>query len=185
MPDFRLAAYTFNQFVAPYQSDTIKGFRDAEPQVFQTLEKASGFLARSGYEGEDGPASWGTQVFPACWENTNGDGWAPSTLSLWSSIEALMAAVYHGPHGSVLRHGRDWHIRADHIPEYVLWWAPDGHTPDWAEAVRRFESLMEKGPQPEAFSFKSPFDADGRAYKPDIARVKTLAQTNAKTLRPV
>lgn len=82
MRDHRLAVYTFNQFVAPYQSDRIRGFREAEPGTFLAIENAEGFVARSGYEGEEGPSSWGEQVFPDCWANSNGDGWAPSTLSL-------------------------------------------------------------------------------------------------------
>lgn len=70
-----LAVYTFNQFIAPYESQEIKGFRDLEPITFRTLEKSAGFIARSGYDGEDGPDSWGEQVFPDSWLNLNGDGW--------------------------------------------------------------------------------------------------------------
>ncbi|WP_199823743.1 DUF3291 domain-containing protein [Labrenzia sp. OB1] len=174
-----LAVYTFNQFVAPYQSEQIRGFREAEPGTFSTLETSEGFIARSGYDGEEGPPTWGEQVFPDCWSNSNGDGWAPSTLSLWSSLEALMAATYQGPHGRLLRHGKDWHIPADHIPEYVLWWKGDGDRPDWAEAVARFEDLMSNGPGPAAFSFKNAFDPAGRPFKPDIGKMKNLAKLNA------
>jgi hypothetical protein len=175
----RLAVYKFNQFVAPYQSDTIKGFRDVEPGVFSTLERAEGFLGRSGYAGEDGPASWGEQVFPTCWTNDNGDGWAPSTLSLWASLEALMAATYRGPHGKVLRKGSDWHIPAAHIPEYVLWWVSADEIPDWTEAVRRFEDLMATGPSPRAFTFKCAFDPAGSPVPPDTVKVKYFAERNA------
>lgn len=180
MRDHRLAVYTFNQFVAPYQSDRIRGFREAEPGTFLAIENAEGFVARSGYEGEEGPSSWGEQVFPHCWTNSNGDGWAPSTLSLWASLEALMAATYQGPHGRVLRNGKDWHVPADHIPEYVLWWVAEGDTPDWAEAVGRFEDLMENGPNPRAFTFKAAFDPTGRPYKPDVGRMKDLARQTAQ-----
>jgi hypothetical protein len=179
MQDQLLAVYTFNQFVAPYQSERIKGFRDAEPATFRTIEKAEGFIARSGYVGEPGPESWGEQVFPSCWTNGNGDGWAPSTLSLWSSIESIMAATYQGPHGRLLRYGKDWHIPADHIPEYVLWWVPDGERPDWAAAVGRFEKLMVDGPNPNAFTFKTAFDVVGSRYTPDRVLIKDLAQRNA------
>lgn len=173
-----LAAYTFNQFIAPFQSDAIKGFRDAEPGAFDAIEAASGFVARSGYDGEDGPPSWGVQVFPKCWENGNGDGWAPSTLSLWTSMEALMAATYHGAHGDAYRQGHKWHIRANHIPEYVLWWVPDDHRPNWSEAIARFEALMEDGPSAAAFSFKQAFTPDGQRIKPDTAAIKELARQN-------
>lgn len=173
-----LAVYTFNQFIAPFQSDAIKGFRDAEPGAFAAIERAEGFIARSGYEDEPGPESWGTQVFPTCWENGNGDGWAPSTLSLWTSLEALMAATYHGDHGDAYRQGHKWHIRARHIPEYVVWWVLDSHRPNWDEAVARFENLMTNGPTAQAFSFKQAYAPDGQQTKPDTALVKHLAARN-------
>lgn len=173
-----LAVYTFNQFIAPFQSDAIKGFRDAEPGAFAAIERASGFIARSGYADEPGPESWGVQVFPKCWENQNGDGWAPSTLSLWSSMEALMAATFHGAHGDAYLQGHKWHIRADHIPEYVLWWVLNDHQPDWDEAISRFEILMAEGPNARAFSFKDAYAPDGQKIKPDTALVKRLALQN-------
>ncbi len=179
-----LAVYTFNQFIAPFQSDAIKGFRDAEPGAFAALEGAEGFVARSGYDGEPGPESWGAQVFPKCWENLNGDGWAPSTISVWNSMEALMAATYHGEHGDAYRQGYKWHIRADHIPEYVLWWVPTRHRPDWSEAITRFEHLMEQGSSAYAFSFKKAYSADGNMIKPDIALIKHLANCNRQSIKP-
>ncbi|XYK82396.1 MAG: DUF3291 domain-containing protein [Labrenzia sp.] len=176
MQSHHLAVYTFNQFIAPYQSDAIKGFRDAEPGAFAEMERASGFIARSGYEGEEGPLSWGPQVFPKCWENSNGDGWAPSTLSLWETIEALMAATYHGHHGDAYRQGSKWHLARPGVPEYVLWWIPAGRQPDWTEAVSRFEDLMDNGPNVRAFSFKKAFSPDGQTVKPDAARAKAIAR---------
>jgi hypothetical protein len=184
MGGHHLAAYTFNQFVAPYLSETISGFRNAEPDIFHTMETAAGFVARAGYDGEEGFRTWGEQVFPSCWDNSNRDGWAPSTLSLWESPEALMAATYRGPHGKVLRYGKDWHIKADHIPEYVLWWVPKNHTPNWAEAILRFDTLMQHGASQKAFTFKALFDQNGTSAKPDISKVKALAQANAQSTPP-
>lgn len=39
--------------------------------------------------GEPGPASWGDQVFPR-FHTENGDGWAPSTLSLWRDLRRCL-----------------------------------------------------------------------------------------------
>ncbi|MTI16451.1 DUF3291 domain-containing protein [Rhodobacteraceae bacterium RKSG542] len=183
MQGFRLAVYTFNQFVAPYESEQIKGFRDAEPATMLAIEGSEGFIARSGYGGDDGLSSWGEQVFPKCWTNDNGDDWAPSTLSLWASVETIMAATYHGLHRQVLKQGKGWHIRADHIPEYVLWWVREGDAPDWTQAVQRFEMLLDHGAQPNAFSFSKLFDPLGSPIKPDMERVKQLAQLNAEFAR--
>ena len=39
----------------------------------------------------------------------------------------------------------------------VLWWVPEGHVPDVAEAQQRLERLREKGPGPDAFGFSKPY----------------------------
>ncbi len=107
MQTYNLAVYTFGQFLAPYESQKIRGFRNAEPHAMAAIEQSEGFISRSGYDGEPGPACWGTQVFPKYWVD-NGDGWAPSTLSLWRDIESIMAATYRGFHGAAYRKGRNW-----------------------------------------------------------------------------
>jgi len=184
MAAFRLAAYTFNRFLDRYQSDRVKGFRDAEPGAFAAMDRAEGFIARSGYDGEDGPESWGPQVFPKYWVD-NGDGFAPSTLSVWRSIEALMAATYHGVHGDAFRNGADWHVRPTPFPAYVIWWVPEDHRPDWIEAVSRLEWLGDNGPTPKAFSFKTAFTPNGERYGPNVQDVKRLAALNAAKTPPV
>jgi hypothetical protein len=50
--------------------------------------------------------------------------------------------------------------------------------PSWSEAVRRFELLADRGPTPEAFSFKSAFDAQGASCPIDRDRVKALVEQN-------
>lgn len=177
MTRFILAAYTFNQFVAPYQSPRIKGFRDREPAAFAAIEDATGFIARSGYDSEPGPASWGTQVFPKYWED-NGDGFAPSTLSLWETPEALMAATFHGRHGEAYRKGSEWHAHPAPWPNYVLWWVNESHRPDWAEAVQRLEHLGDHGPTPKAFTFKALFNSSGGKSKADTALMRKLAASD-------
>lgn len=64
MPGHYLAAYTFNEFLDRYQSDLIKGFREAEPDAYRAIEAAEGFVSRSGYDGEPGPESLGGTGFP-------------------------------------------------------------------------------------------------------------------------
>jgi len=178
MTVFCLAAYTFNQFLDRYESPRVQGFRDAEPGAFAAMDRAEGLIGRSGYDGEAGPASWGTQVFPKYWVD-NGDGFAPSTLSVWRLIEALMAATYHGAHGNAFRKGADWHVRPTPFPAYVVWWVPEDHRPDWAEAVERLEHLGDQGPTPGAFTFKTAFSPEGAPYRPDTGEIKRLAAANA------
>ncbi|WP_153770771.1 DUF3291 domain-containing protein [Labrenzia sp. CE80] len=171
---FHLAVYTFGQFLDRAESPKIASFFEIEPSVLAALEKAPGFLSRSGYDSDTGPASWGVQVFPRFWKD-NGDGWAPSTLSLWSSVEAIAASTYHGEHGTAYRRGREWNVLPNGWTGYALWWVEAGHQPDWAEAVERHEYLADHGDGPRAFTFKRPFDPYGQATQLDAAEVKRLA----------
>jgi Domain of unknown function (DUF3291) len=155
-----LAVYNFGMFRERADSPGNQGFRDREPVNLDAVERAPGFIGRAGYEGEPGRESWGAQVYPRFYVE-RGDGWAPSTLSLWADIESLMAFTYSGVHAEALRHASDWFV-PKRWPPYVLWWVAEGHRPDWQEAVDRFERLHDRGPTPKAFSFRSPFDAHGR-----------------------
>lgn len=168
----RLALYTFGQFLRPSEDPANDGFHARNDLNFAAAEKAPGFLARSGYEGEPGPAPWGEQVYPR-FHRDNGDGWAPSTLSLWTDPESAMAFIYSGIHAEAMRHGRDW-FEKPAWPPLVLWWVDAGHTPDWAEGVARLEHLADHGPTAQAFTFKEAFDAGGRPMDIDKGHVREL-----------
>lgn len=172
-----LALYTFGQFRTRADHPVVEPFHQAEPLVWAAMERAEGFVARSGYEDEPGPDSWGEQVFPRYWQD-NGDGWAPSTISLWQDLESALAAVYRGPHAEILKKGPDF-MREDHAyPAYALWWVPEGHQPDWVEAIDRFERLGDAGPTPTAFTFKSAFDPSGKPTTVNGSVSKQIAERN-------
>ncbi|HET7773225.1 MAG TPA: DUF3291 domain-containing protein, partial [Burkholderiaceae bacterium] len=55
-----------------------------------------------------------------------------------------------------------------HLPEFVpgtppvaLWWVMAGTQPTAAEGIERLRWLGERGPGPQAFSFKRPFSPHG------------------------
>ncbi len=169
----RLAIYNFGMFRERAESPANQGFRDREPANFSAAEHAPGFIGRAGYADEPGQESWGVQVYPRFYVE-RGDGWAPSTLSLWTDIESLMTFTYSGIHAEALRRAADWFVPKD-WPAYVLWWVGKDHWPDWHEAVERFELLHDRGSTPEAFTFKAPFDAAGNPAVIDRAAVKRIA----------
>ena len=168
----RLAVYNFGMFRERAERPSNQGFRDREPTNFDAVERAPGFIGRAGYAGEPDRESWGVQVYPRFYVE-RGDGWAPSTLSLWTDIESLMAFTYSGVHAEAMQHASDWFLPKN-WPPYVLWWVAQAHRPDWYEAVARFELLHDRGPTREAFSFKSPFDRHGRPTIVDKEAVKRL-----------
>ncbi|TZG34596.1 DUF3291 domain-containing protein [Agrobacterium sp. B1(2019)] len=173
----RLAIYNFGIQIAPYDDPRVAGFARREPLNFLAAERSEGFIARSGYDGEPGPPSWGVQVFPRFLKEY-GAASGVSSFSLWRDIESLMAYSYSGVHAEALKHGRNWNI-AQRWPALVLWWVDDEHQPVWPEAIERLEHLHDHGPSARAFDFKRPFGPDGAPIKIDRTRVKEIAGMNA------
>lgn len=171
-----LAIYNFGIHVAPHGDPAIDGFVNREPLNFEAANRARGFVARSGYDGEPGPESWGVQVFPRFLEGSGRES-GPSSLSLWDSIESLMAFSYSGIHAEALKHARRWNVRQQ-WPPLVLFWVEAGHKPEWAEAVMRFEHLADHGPSVQAFTFKQAFDPEGEPCQIDRSLVRELARAN-------
>ena len=173
----RLAIYNFGMFRDRAESQSNQGFRDREPANLDAVERAPGFIGRAGYAGEVDRESWGMQVYPRFYIE-RGDGFAPSTLSLWVDLESLMAFTCSGVHAEAMRRASEWFLPKS-WPPYVLWWVSEGHLPDWREAVTKFELLHDRGPASDAFTFKSPFDAKGRAYRVDLEKVRRRAAGGA------
>jgi heme-degrading monooxygenase HmoA len=81
-------------------------------------------------------------------------------LSVWESLESLRSFVFRSDHREVLRRRRDWFEPWDG-PHLVLFWVEEGMHPTLAEALDRLAQLGARGPQPDAFSLRHPFAADG------------------------
>lgn len=178
----RVALYTFGIFRRPSADPVNDGFHARNDNNLAAVERAAGFIARSGYDGDPGPASWGAHAYPRCYTGT--DPHSPSTLSLWTDLESPMAFTYHGIHAEALAHGREWFLKPNLPPQkpawppYVLWWVTAHHVPDWREAVRRLEYLHDNGPSPEAFDWHDPFDPSGIPAKIDHAAVREATAWN-------
>lgn len=179
----RLALYTFGVFRQPADDPVNQGFHDRNDPILELVDRSPGLIARSGYEDEPGPESWGTQVFPRFYVE-RGDEWSPSTLSLWVDMESAMAFAYHGLHAEAMRHAREW-FDPPEWPPYAAWWVPDGATPDWADAVKRHEHLHDNGPSAYCFTFKQAFGPDGSPARIDAQCVLAIAKAGKSGLRKV
>ena len=168
----QLALYTFGIFSRPSDDPANVGFHRRNDPVLALVDKAPGLIARSGYEGDPGPKSWGVQVNPRFYVEA-GDGWCPSTLSVWKDMESAIAFSYFGLHAEALSHGREW-FRKPEWPPYAAWWIEDGKFPSWAEAVERHGSLHDHGSWPFAFTFKWAFDDAGGVASFDSKKVKRV-----------
>jgi hypothetical protein len=81
-------------------------------------------------------------------------------MSVWESLEFLHHYVYRSDHVSSLRSRREW-FELMARPMLVLWWIPAGHIPTVEEAKTRLQMLEERGPSPNAFTFREPFPSPG------------------------
>lgn len=168
------ALYTFGIFEKPAESQINEGFRTRNDPLLQLVDRAPGLVGRSGYEGDPGPGSWGKQVYPRFYLE-KGDGWSPSTLSVWQDLESALAFTYFGLHAEALAHGREW-FKKPEWPPYVLWWVNKKEFPNWSDGITRLEHLHDRGPMHYAFNFKNAFDASNNAYVVDRERVKQIAK---------
>lgn len=92
-------------------------------------------------------------------------------MSVWASIEDLHSFTYRSAHKTVFARRYDWFERADG-PNVVMWWVPAGTVPAVEDALARLGRLAERGPTPEAFTFKDRFPPpDGGAQAPGSAAV--------------
>jgi hypothetical protein len=177
----RLALYTFGMFRARADDPVNQGFRDRNDLNFRAAELSEGFIARSGYDGDPGPESWGKQVYPRFYVE-RGDGSSPSTLSLWADLSSPMAFVYGGVHAEAMRHGHEWFVEPA-WPPYVLWWVERDYQPIWAEGTARHEYLHDRKASPFAFDFKTAFDGEGRPATIDRAVLRRKIQSNQERYR--
>ena len=79
-------------------------------------------------------------------------------LSVWASLEALRDYVYRSDHTGFLRRRREWFEPIDG-PATILWWLPAGHVPTVEEALARRAAVLDEGPTPYAFTFRTTFPA--------------------------
>jgi hypothetical protein len=157
MTGYQLAQLNIGVIKGPMDSPVMADFAGNLDRINALAESMPGFVWR--LQTEDGDA---TAIRP--FENEN----MLVNMSVWRDIEALNDYVYRSAHVELMRRRKEWFERMEQA-FLVLWWVPAGHRPTVAEAMVRLESLREKGPTPEAFTFRHPFPA------PDVAPDQTEA----------
>ncbi len=140
-----LAHFNWATLVGDLGSPEVAGFEDAIDRVNQVAERSPGFVWRDGAESSNASAiDW--PMFVDC----------PRTIasfSVWEDPTTLKAFVYKTVHGAFVRRAKEW-FQPESGPNYVLWWVPQGHIPDTAEARDRVELLLSDGPTEGAFDFR-------------------------------
>lgn len=151
---FQLAQANIARMRAPLDDPIMEGFRIQLDAINAVADASPGFVWR--LQTEDGDAT-ALRVFE--------DDRILFNMSVWDSVEALHAYVYRSGHVDLLRNRRSWFEPLEG-PALVLWWIPRGHTPTVDEAKTRLELLQQKGPTPEAFTFRNVFGPPGERTPP-------------------
>lgn len=156
MAGYHLAQLNVARAKTPLDAPEMADFMALLDPVNELADHSPGFVWR--LEDEDGNAT-SIRAFD--------DDRVIVNMSVWESIDALWDYVYSGDHLAVMRRRRDW-FRHFGSPALVLWWVPAGEVPTVAEGKRRLALLEERGPTPDAFTFKARFEPSG-APAPAIA----------------
>jgi hypothetical protein len=144
---FHLAQVNIGRLLAPIDDPLIADFVAQLDAVNALADASPGFVWR--LKDESGNAT----AIPAF-----DDPRMIINMSVWESLEALRDYVYRSDHTKVLTRRRDWFEKLDR-PHLALWWLPAGILPTVEEAKRRLQILAERGPSPDAFTFRDRFPA--------------------------
>jgi len=144
-----LAQLNIARLLAPLDDPLLRDFVDQLDPVNATADAAPGFVWR--LQTEDGNAT-AVRMYD--------DEWLIVNMSVWTSVDALIAYVYSPAHRGVLRRRREWFERLAEATT-VLWWVPAGRRPTVAEARERLDHLRTHGPTPAAFTLREAFPAPG------------------------
>jgi hypothetical protein len=143
MTQWELAQLNIAQPVEPYESPAVADFVANLDRINALAEESQGFVWR--LRGETGDATALNEPFA--------DDMIIN-MSVWESVEALYDYVFQSAHIEVMRRRKEWFASAQSASA-VLWWVPQGHTPDLFEAHARLKLLSQTGPSQDAFTFKS------------------------------
>jgi hypothetical protein len=144
---YHLAQVNIGRLRAPVEDPLMEGFRSQLDPINALADRSPGFVWR--LQTEDGNA---TAIRPY------DDERMAINMSVWESLEALQQFVYRSAHIGPLRDRKQWFEPLDG-PILALWWVPVGQIPTVDEAKARLELLKERGPSPDAFTFRTPFPA--------------------------
>jgi hypothetical protein len=143
--NYHLAQINIGRLVAPLDDPQIAGFVSQLDPINALADSAPGFVWR--LKSESGNA---TDIA------YSDDPFVIVNMSVWESIEDLLAFAYRSAHAKVFRDRAKWFEKADK-PSYCLWWIPAGHVPTVAEGRERLEHYQRHGATPYSFWFSQRF----------------------------
>jgi len=161
MTRYHLAQINVARALAPLDDPLLAGFVERLDEINALADRAPGFVWR--LQSDSGNA---TDIM------ASDDPQFIVNMSVWEDLDALFGYVYRSDHLQVMAQRRKWFEKPQGA-FMALWWLPAGRLPTLEEGLARLDQLDLKGPSVEAFTFKTPFDPQGRPVDRD-ALVRTV-----------
>lgn len=163
MTGFHLAQINVARALAPLDDPRLAGFVSRLDDINALADRSPGFVWR--LQSDSGNA---TDI------KVSDDPKVIVNMSVWDDLDSLFAYVYRSDHLQVMAQRRQW-FEKPASAFMALWWRPAGTLPSIAEGLERIALLDRAGPTPQAFTFKQPFDAEGRPiYRAALTRAPEL-----------
>jgi hypothetical protein len=150
MSRFHLAQINVARALAPLDDPQLAGFVARLDDINALADASPGFVWR--LQSDSGNA---TDI------KVSEDPNIIVNMSVWEGLDSLFAYVYRSDHLQVMSQRRQWFEKPAGA-FMALWWLPAGTLPSVEEGIERIALLERSGATPEAFTFKQPFDAEGR-----------------------
>ncbi|MPZ11750.1 MAG: DUF3291 domain-containing protein [Kiloniellaceae bacterium] len=150
MSRFHLAQINVARALAPLDDPQLAGFVARLDDINALADASSGFVWR--LQSDSGNA---TDI------KVSEDPNVIVNMSVWEGLDSLFSYVYRSDHLQVMSQRRQWFEKPAGA-FMALWWLPAGTLPSVEEGIERIALLERSGATPEAFTFKQPFDAEGR-----------------------
>jgi Domain of unknown function (DUF3291) len=144
----QLAELNIGRLTAPLDDPRIAEFVNNLDRINGMAERMPGFVWR--LVGDGG--------------NATGFRWSDDpqvivNISVWESVAALETFVFRTAHAQFYKRRAEWFGLMDQ-PHFALWWVPDGHRPDLAEAKARLDDLHANGPSDRVFGWSEVVDVE-------------------------
>ena len=128
-----------------WEDPRVKDFVDGLDLVNGIAQRSTGFVWMM--SGEDMERE---QLDPA--GPMEGNPRMASTLSIWTDLASLEHFVWNTVHKRYYDRRAEWYDMGAAL-RFVMWWVPEGHRPNMAEAMARFTYLEQHGAQDFAFDW--------------------------------
>ena len=131
-----VAVLTYGRLKAPVGHSSVAEFVDAADAISALAERCEGVLWRC--------ASDQNEDTMAHYQKHAGDPRVSMTLSVWSNRKAVRRHAFSTLRGRFWKKRSDWFAPQDGA-NMVMWYVPEDHHPDYAEALKKLANFNTNG----------------------------------------